>query len=132
LLKHSAELGFEVAQVQYAQRYPQIFDNLEAVLKNPERAAEYRGNARRYLESAAASGNWDAMFFLSRAYEEGTLADRNPAVAYAYAYALQQTGGYSGVIGSHLGNLQRQLSGEEVQQGQLLGQQIAVQCCSKK
>ena len=89
-LKRAAEAGDDRAVYQYASGVPLAYMNQADLIKHPETVLEWRADSMRYLTSAIESGSTDALLALSRAYEQGTLGEQNPVLAYQFALAWRQ------------------------------------------
>ena len=89
-LKRAAEAGDDRAVYQYASGLPLAYMDQADLIKHPEAVLEWRADSLRYLTGAIESGSTDALVAVSRAYEQGTLGEQNPVLAYQYALAWRQ------------------------------------------
>jgi hypothetical protein len=89
-LKRAAEGGDDRAVYQYASGLPLMYMDQADLIKHPEAVLEWRADSIRYLNNAIGSGSTEALIALSRAYQQGTLGEQNPVLAYQYMLAWRQ------------------------------------------
>lgn len=126
-LEQAADSGLIMAQLSYAGNAEAVVGNSSQMLANPEKVIAYRRKAMGYLHRAAANGSVGALHSLGDAYHYGVLAPRDPARAYAYAYAeslaLPQYGQF------RLGNYAKQLDPSQLAAATQQGRRIYDACC---
>lgn len=83
----AAEAGLLQAQLIYAVQAEELLGGAQGMLQNPESVQRHRANAMRYLDSAASTGNIDAILVLSDVYQGGVLTPRDPVAAYGLRLA---------------------------------------------
>lgn len=132
-LEASAANGYLPAQLTYAADPESVIGKDSDMLSNPEAVAAYRRKAMDYLKRAAASGNVEALQKLALAHANGALTQRNPSMAYAYAWAANQATGSivpPDLAERVLKKYASDLSGDEVNQASQQGRSIYEECCS--
>jgi hypothetical protein len=125
-LKRAAEGGDDRAAYHYASGIPVADLDQADLIKHPEAVLEWRTNSIRYLSNAIENGNTDALFALARAYQEGTLGEQNPALAYQYALAWRQLQ-YppdNPIVDNYPNRLAKNLTPEQIAQAQLAAQAL--------
>lgn len=87
-LSLAAEQGNVSAQLLYASDPESVLGDSSEILRDPDRAKEYKAKAIDYLRSAANQGSVDALLRLANAYDVGVLASRDPVSSLAYFNAV--------------------------------------------
>lgn len=87
-LSLAAEQGNVSAQLLYASDPESVLGDSSEILRDPDRAKEYKAKAIDYLRSAANQGSVDALMRLANAYDVGVLASRDPVSSLAYFNAV--------------------------------------------
>lgn len=121
-ITHAAEHGNIRAQLDYALYASRIFEDEHNSL-DPDLIRDYKQNTVRFLESAGAAGESNAYVRLSDIYKNGTLASKDPVMAYAYAEAYFRTGS-SRYGASFLNNAAAGLDGTQLRRGKQLANHL--------
>lgn len=85
----AASEGNLAAQLLYSSDPEAILGDASEVLRDPQKAQEYKSKAMAYLHDAASLGSVDAMLRLGNAYWAGVLVDRDYRSSYAYYEAVK-------------------------------------------
>jgi len=129
LLTYAAQGGDVNAQNAYMAEIGSWIDKHPELQYKSNFTSTYARNSLAFLQSAATSGNVDAMVALSNAYNTGVITNRNPVDAYAYMYSATKTGLIP--ASQRLLNLwQRQLPPSDVANGTSRGEAIYLNCCT--
>jgi TPR repeat protein len=124
----AASRGSVTAQVAYPTLAGQLLLLPDHVL-NTVWIDEYKANSRRFLESAAATGSVDAMSQLAFFYSEALMTPKDMTTAYAYAYAVSQTGLVK--HGQKMLELwERDMTPEQIEIARRRGAEILNRCCT--
>lgn len=125
-LRRSADAGHVPAQLSYYAFAGRDYETAADIARNIEGFKEYRQRAANYLRAAAAAKSLDAMVTLASAYEDGTIVDKDPKLAYAYWLAAQHTGLRQSVDGL-LMRIGAGLSPEQIEEAERYAQVISGQ-----
>lgn len=128
-LRLAAAQGSVEAAVVYALTIDEVVGGPDEWLKHPEKVADYKQRALRYLEQAAAVGSVGALWSLSDAYKGGFLAPEDPVKALAYRIAAVQMEPAIGAQGS-IERMEKLLSPDQISEARRQARLIHQQCCS--
>lgn len=133
-LKRAAEGGDDRAVYQYASGLPLAYMDQADLIKHPEAVLEWRADSMRYLASAIESGSTDALLAVSRAYEQGTLGEQDPVLAYQYALAWRQIAFSADNAGADVypNKLAANLTPDEISRAQLGAQALVARLRTPK
>ena len=88
----------------------------------------YKTNTLQFLTAAASDGSVDALSQLADVYKNGLIAPADPVRAYAYEYAVSQSG-LVGTASQLLDLWAKDMTSAQIEQARQLGNSIYQQCC---
>lgn len=129
-LEKAALNGSIEAKILYATDSTASLGTSADMLKDPQKLAQYKENAVRFLNDAANSGSVDALMSLANAYDAGILVPKSPSSSYAYYLAIQKAS--PGLIPqAMLDGMGSQMSSRDINYAKARAQQIYSGCCLK-
>ncbi|CRD52684.1 sel1 repeat family protein [Stenotrophomonas maltophilia] len=127
-LSLAAEQGNIGARLLYAADSESALGGPAELLRNPDRAKEYKQTAVSYLQEMASQGSADALLQLGNAYHAGVLIDEDQVTSRAYFEAVRLMDP-SIVPARQVSTLDKSLSGEQLSLALRKGNQIYDSCC---
>lgn len=127
-LSLAAEQGNIGARLLYAADSDSALGGPAELLRNPDRAKEYKQTAVGYLKEMASQGSTDALLQLGNAYHAGVLIDGDLVTSRAYFEAVRLVDP-SIVPARQVSTLDKSLSGEKLSLALRKGNQIYDSCC---
>ncbi|SNT83031.1 TPR repeat [Stenotrophomonas sp. CC120222-04] len=127
-LSLAAEQGNIGARLLYAADSESALGGPAELLRNPDRAKEYKQTAVGYLQEMASQGSADALLQLGNAYHAGVLIDEDLVASRAYFEAVRLVDP-SIVPARQVSTLDKSLSGEQLSLALRKGNQIYDSCC---
>jgi len=127
-LQVAAEQGSLEAMLMYAVDTQSLIGGPADFIREPERVIEWKRNALRYLESAAALGSVDALLALARSHDYGALVSADRVQAYAYYLAASRASPGASLT-ELLASYEAELSAKQVQAARAQSAQIYDACC---
>jgi len=127
-LSLAAEQGNIGARLLYAADSESALGGPAELLRNPDRAKEYKQTAVGYLQEMASQGSADALLQLGNAYHAGVLIDGDLVASRAYFEAVRLVDP-SIVPARQVSTLDKSLSGEQLSLALRKGNQIYDSCC---
>lgn len=128
-LRLAAEQGSVEAAAVYAISIEEAVGGPDTWARHPERVIDYKRQAIRYLEQAAAAGSVEALSGLSQAYVGGFLVPEDLAKALAYEIVVDRVHP-SGGVRRLRSDLSRRVSAEQGNEARRQTEAIYRQCCA--
>ena len=123
----AARRGSIAAQVSYPTINWEALEDSGRSL-DTEAIEAYKSNTLSFLTSAADQGSVDALSQLAMTYQDGIVVPRDPIAAYAYEWAINQTGLVLATP-KLLEQWEAQMTPEQILVGRKQGEQIHQRCC---
>ena len=130
-LEQAADAGNLEAQLLYVADVNAVIGDEADIVRNPERAKQWRTKALRYLDTLVSQGNVDAMLSLSGKYGSGFVVQHDPVKAYALARAARLARPDQ-VPEALIDSYRKQLQVNQQREAEDLGRSIYDSCCSKR
>lgn len=125
-LTSAARAGIRDAQIDFYMEGPYGKSLQEIDMGSDPLATQWRTNALDFLKSAASQCDQFALGLLSNAYDAGEVVERSPALAVAYGMAAAAARHVTLSREQLLKRFGDQVSGAELDEGVLLGTQMAL------
>lgn len=123
----AAQQGNRHAQLAYAAIFGQLLDSQQHAMDTAW-IERYKTNTLQFLTAAASDGSVDALSQLADVYKNGLIAPADPVRAYAYEYAVSQSG-LVGTASQLLDLWAKNMTPAQIEQARQLGNSIYQQCC---